>query len=279
MFYKMKELLFGTAGVPISCPERGSEAGIKQVRKLNLSAMELEFVYGVRMSEETAKTVGNVAREENVVLTAHAPYFINLNAKEKEKIEASKKRIYDTARIANLAGAYSICFHPGFYLGEDSLKVYDKIKNQLKDVVKKIQDEGIELWVRPETTGKGSQFGTLNEILALSEDIEQVMPCIDFAHLHARTQKINSYDEFREILTQVENYLGKTGLENMHIHMSGIEYSVKGERKHLVLDNSDFDYKNLMKVFKEFNIKGVVISEGPNVENDALLMKRVYGAL
>ena len=150
----------------MSSPERNSEAGIRQVRKLGLGAMELEFVRGVRMSEGKAGIVGDIAKKEDVILTAHAPYYINLNAKEKEKLEASKKRILDTARIADIAGAYSICFHPGFYLDCDSLKVYDKIKIAIQDIIKTVQDEGIKLWIRPETTGKMSQFGSLSELLS-----------------------------------------------------------------------------------------------------------------
>ncbi|MBW2972460.1 hypothetical protein KY359_05480, partial [Candidatus Woesearchaeota archaeon] len=102
---------------------------------------------------------------------------------------------------------------------------------------------------------------------------------VDFAHLHARTGKLNTYDEFCSILTELEKGLGKTVLNNMHIHMSGINYSAKGERNHLVLKESDFKYKELMKAFKEFRIKGVVICESPNIEGDALLMKKAYDAL
>ena len=275
----MKKLLFGTAGTPMSSSERSSISGIKRVRELGLESMELEFVRGVRMSEATAQEVGETAKQEDVVLTAHAPYYVNLNAKEPEKIVASKKRIFDTARIAELAGAYSICYHPGVYFGQDSLKVYDKMKIEIKDIMDKVYNEGIKLWVRPETTGKKSQFGNLNELLALSEEIEQVMPCIDFAHLHARTGEINSYDEFVEVLVQVEKHLGNEGLDNMHMHMSGIEYSDKGEIRHLPLKESDYKYKELMKAFKDFKVKGVVVSESPIIEQDALLMKKEYEKL
>ena len=103
------------------------------------------------------------------------------------------------------------------------------------------------------------------------------MPCIDFAHLHARSGgKYNTSLEFKEILEKVEKMLGKEGLQNMHIHMSGIAYSEKGEKNHLILKESDFNYKDLLKVWKEFKIKGVVINESPNIEVDALLMKKTF---
>jgi deoxyribonuclease-4 len=102
------------------------------------------------------------------------------------------------------------------------------------------------------------------------------MPCIDFAHMHAIEGKNNSYEEFSGILQEVEKSLGKEGLENMHIHMSGINYTEKGERNHLTLDDSDMKYGELMDAFRDFKVKGVVINESPNIEEDALLLQKVY---
>ena len=103
------------------------------------------------------------------------------------------------------------------------------------------------------------------------------MPCIDFAHMHARTAgKNNTYEEFKEMLMQVEKTLGKEGLKNMHIHLSGIHYTEKGERHHLPLQESDMNYKDLLKTLREFKSAGVLISESPIIEKDALLMKKYY---
>ena len=103
------------------------------------------------------------------------------------------------------------------------------------------------------------------------------MPCIDFAHLHARSNgKFNTENEFNEILIKYEKELGKIALENMHIHLSGINYGEKGEKNHLILENSDMNYKDLLKVLKEFKCKGVIVCESPNVEQDALLLKKIY---
>ncbi|MBN1544210.1 TIM barrel protein [Candidatus Woesearchaeota archaeon] len=276
---KPTALLFGTAGTPIMSKDRGSLAGVETVRKLGLDCMELEFVRGVRMSKELAKQVGEAAEKNKVVLTAHGPYYINLNSLEKSKVQDSIKRIMDTARVANTAGAYSITFHAAYFMGQDPAKVYGRVRDEMRQIVRKLQDEGVKLWVRPETTGKATQLGSLKETIKLSQDVEQVLPCVDFAHLHARTGKINTYDEFRGVLTELEKGLGRKALDNMHIHVSGIEYGPKGERNHLMLKESDFNYKKLIKVLKDYKIKGVVISESPNIEEDALLMKKAYEAL
>ena len=273
---KFKELHFGTAGIPLCTEPYDILSGIKEVKKLGLSALELEFVRSVNIKEQKAGEVKKVAEEVGITLSCHGQYFINLASKEKEKIKASKQRILKAARIANLCGAFSVCFHAAFYQGRDPKKIYEIVKKELTEVVETLQAEDNNIWVRPETTGKGSQFGSLEEILDLSCEIPNVMPCIDYAHLHARTNKINTYDEFCDTLNLVEKKLGKKGLNNMHIHLAGIAYSEKGEKNHLNLKDSDMNYKDLTKAWKEYKIKGVVISESPNIEKDALLVKKEY---
>jgi deoxyribonuclease-4 len=170
-------------------------------------------------------------------------------------------------------------FHAAYYMGQDPEKVYRIVKDRTKEVVKRLKGEGNNIWVRPETTGKATQWGDIKEICRLSQEVDQVLPCIDFAHLHARTGKNNTLKEFKDTLSYVEKTLGKPALSNMHIHMSGIEYTAKGERNHLTLEKSDMNYKDLMKAFKEFKIKGSVISESPNIEKDASLMQKYYKQL
>ena len=269
-------LLFGTAGVPISSKGRSTIEGISRVRELGLDCMELEFVQGVRMGEKTAEEVNAAAAKENVALSVHGPYYINLNAVEKEKIDASIQRIHDSARIGNICSADNIVFHPAFYLKDDPKVVYDRVFNLMKELAARLEDDGIFVTLRPETTGKATQFGDVDELLSISAEIDGVLPCFDFSHIHARDGKHNTYDEFREIFEKIESALGKEGLKTMHCHISGIEYTAKGERNHLILEESDMNYKDLLKVFKEFKACGTIICESPNIEEDALLMKKTY---
>ena len=273
----MKELLFGTAGIPLSSNPRTTGDGIKHVKKLGLHAMELEFVHSINITKDKAPEIKKIAEENNIVLTCHAPYFINLNSLEKAKIKASIDRIVNSARIASLCSGYSVCFHAGFYMGQDPKKSYDTVKHNLKEIISILKKEGINIWVRPETTGKETQFGNVDEILQLSQELDNVMPCVDFAHFHARTNgKYNTYKEFASILEAIEKKLGRKGLENMHIHITGIAYGPKGEKNHLTLEDSDLKYQELLKALKDFKVKGVAISESPNIEQDALLMQRIY---
>jgi deoxyribonuclease-4 len=273
----ISKLHFGTAGIPLSTPKKTSADGVKRVKELGLDAMELEFVRGVRMSRASASEIRAIASELGVVLTAHAPYYINLNSRDQAKLMASIERLLDSARIGSEAGAFSVVFHPAYYGGETPQKTYNRVRDALRYVVKRLRDEGIEIWIRPETMGGLAEFGELEEVISLSEELEMVLPAIDFAHLHARSLgKYNTYEEIADVLRKIEQRLGREALDSMHIHISGIEYGNRGEIKHLNLEESDLNYTEILKAFKDFKVKGVVISESPNIEEDAILMKKRY---
>ncbi|HEY83481.1 MAG TPA: TIM barrel protein [Dehalococcoidia bacterium] len=272
----MAGLLFGTGGTPHSARTGSTVDGIERIAELGLGCMEIEFVQGVKMGEGAARLVAEVASRKGVKLSAHAPYFINLNAHDLEKVRASQDRILQTARIASVCGAESIVFHPAFYLDDPPEEAYERVKQHLVEVLNQLKRENNPVCIRLEVTGKDSQFGTLEEVLRLSTELEGVAPCIDFAHWHARTGKFNSYSEFAAILLQVRERLGGAALDNMHIHVSGISYGKKGEVNHLNLAQSDLRYTELLSALKDYEVKGMVICESPNLEEDALLLQTTY---
>ncbi len=272
----MMELLFGTAGKPHSAKPETTISGIERIAELGLGCMEIEFVQGVRMGEAGARLVADVAAREGVRLSAHAPYFMNFNAHEPEKIRASQDRLLQTARIASLCGAQSAVFHTAFYLGDPPGEAYNTVKKYLGEVVHQLRQENNQVWIRPEVMGKNSQFGTVEEILNLCTELEGLAPCIDFAHWHARTGVFNSYQEFASILLQIKERLGRTALNDIHIHVAGIRYGEKGEIKHLDLKDSDLQYVELLKALRDYEVKGLVICESPNLEDDALLLQETY---
>lgn len=275
----MAELLFGTGGTPHSAKARSTIAGIERIAELGLGCMEMEFVQGVKMGETTAQQVAEIAAKEGVKLSAHAPYFINLNAREPEKVKASQGRLLQTARIAALCGAQSVVVHVAFYLGDPPEKAYINIKKHIEEVVNQLKRENNTVKVRPEVMGKGSAFGTIEEVLNLCADVEGLAPCIDFSHWHARTGEFNSYPEFISVLKQMKERLSRAALDDMHIHFSGIRYGAKGEISHLNLKESDMQYVELLKALNDYEVKGRVICESPNLEGDALLLQETYRSL
>ena len=272
----MTQLFFGTAGIPHSAQSDTTIDGIKRIAELGLGCMEIEFVQGVKMGEASARLVAETAAKEGIQLSAHAPYFINLNAHEPEKIKASQNRLLQAARIASLCGADSVVLHTAFYLSDPPEKAHDTIKKHLGEVLEQLKREDNRVWIRPEVMGKPSQFGTLEEVLDLCTELEGVAPCIDFTHWHARTGAFNSYPEFTSVLQRARERLGRAALDNMHIHVSGIAYGKKGEINHLNLQESDFQYAELLQALKDYDVQGIVICESPNLEEDAVLLQETY---
>ncbi|MEE8377562.1 MAG: TIM barrel protein [Candidatus Aminicenantaceae bacterium] len=269
-------LLFGTAGVPHSSPGASSLAGIKHIAQLGLDCMEVEFVKGVKMGGDTAKKIAESAQKLGIRLSVHAPYYINLNSPDKGKWLVSQERILNSARLAALCGAKNVVFHCGYY-GEGSPEdAFLKIKKGIEEIVSILKSERTPVSLRAETMGKKSQFGSLEEILFLCREIDGLLPCIDFSHLHAREGKVNSYLEFYRILTKISRKLGKESLSDLHIHISGVEYSAKGEIRHLNLKESDFKYDEWIQALKDLDVKGMVICESPIQEHDAVMLKNLH---
>lgn len=276
--FKFDKLNFITAGMPLRTGKGSYPQAFNVLKEMNLDGMELEFVHGVRMSDTNRDFVKNMSKD--FIITAHGPFYINLNSQEEEKIDASLQRIIDTASVASEAGAFSITYHAAFYMGKDKETVYNQVKTQTRRIIEILENENINVWIRPETTGKATQWGDIDEIINLSKEFEQVLPCIDFSHLHARTAgEYNTYDEFSKVLEKMGNEIGQYALENFHGHLAGIEYTAKGEKQHLNLENSDMNYKDLLKAMKEFGVKGALVCESPNIEDDCKLIKTYYEGL
>ena len=280
MDIKNKKLNFLTAGKPLIALDPGYQKAFEVLESLNLDGLELEFVHGIKIKEDTQNLVAKLSKEKNLILTAHAPFYINLNAKEPEKIESSIKRILDTARIGVKVNAFSITFHAAFYLGQDKLKVYNQVEQSISQIIDTANKEDLNIWIRPETTGKPTQWGDLDEIIKLSKTFNKILPCVDFSHLHASSiGGYNTYDDFAKIFEKIGSELGDVALKNFHAHLAGIEYNQKGEKFHVNLNESDMNYKDLLKAFKDFDVQGVIVCESPNIETDAKMIKEYYLSL
>ncbi|MBU0458840.1 TIM barrel protein [Patescibacteria group bacterium] len=238
--------------------------------------MEIEWVQRVPNAPKRMEEIRKIAEELDIYLTVHAPYYVNLNAKEPKKLEASKKRVLKALEMAEIAGARSVCVHPAFYLGMEPEEAYKNVQKATDAIMKKKDKLFPNVNLAFETMGKGTQFGSLEEVLKISKEFG-IYPCIDMAHLHARSNgEFNSKNEFNEAFDLYEKYLGKKSLKTMHMHYSGIEYTAKGERKHLSLKQSDANWKDYLKVLKTREIGGVLICESPTQEEDTLLLQKEF---
>jgi len=277
---KVNKLNFLTAGMPLSTGKGGYPRAFEILKEMELDGMEVEFVHGVRMTEQTRQFLKNISKEQGFLLTSHGPFYINLNSKEEEKVEASVQRIIETAQAAYDFGGYSITYHAAFYMGGDKETVYKQVKTQTQKIIEALEKANIDVWVRPETTGKATQWGDYEEIIRLSKEFDKVLPCVDFSHIHARTAgEYNTYDEFCKILDRISSELGQRAIDNFHAHLAGIEYSAKGEKRHLIFEQSDMNYKDLLKALKSFGVKGALVCESPNIETDTKILRDYYYSL
>ena len=273
---------FGTVGAPMSTPKKpgGSVGAIQHLKALNLGAFELGWVQSVRVSEETCFAIKEAGIQQEIPLSVHAPYFINLNADD-EEWPKSRKRLMDAAHFGAMAGATDIIFHPGSYFEQPREAVIERCIIRLAGCVDELRAEGNPVILRPETMGKSAMIGSLQDTLDFSKAITGVLPCLDFAHLHARAGdgSMNSYNEWSTVLHKISTHLGEDALKNLHIHLSGIEYSLKGERNHLPLKESDFLLEDLFRALKDFHCAGRILCESPEMEDDALYMQNTWAEL
>lgn len=256
----MAKLNIGIGGVAHSAKSASAIDGIKRVRELGLDHMELEFVYGVKMNEETAQEVAKIANKEKVNLTVHGPYFVNLASDDNRKFYGSIKYITDSLYIGGIAGAKSVTFHPAFYQKRSPKETFELVKKAFDKIFEefekpKYKDSAFvkkEINIAPELTGKPTQFGDLEELIKLTQKFKglNVKFCIDFAHKFARSNgKYNTYEEFVGILDDIEKNLGKDFLDEMHMHVSAIHFGEKGEKNHLTF----------LEMYEEYEKKGVAV--------------------
>lgn len=271
----------GVVGAPTNTPKSGTCAAIEYVRLLGFEHFEIAWVQSVRVTDAACQDIKEAAAQHRLSLSVHAPYFINLNSLTDDLMRKSDERLLAAARKGYLAGARDIVFHPGSYHSQPPEHVYERARQKLLEITEILRSEGVDVNIRPETMGKSAMFGTLEETVQLSRDVPGVLPAIDFAHLHARTGKHNTYDEFASMLKVVEQGLGRRGLENLHIHLSGIKYGPKGEQSHLPLNEADMNYRELLQVLIDFDAKGSIAVEAPDPFHvaDALTIQATYRRL
>lgn len=267
----MVKIYLGPAGIPHSAKKRSTQEGIKTVKDLGLNAMEVEFVQGVKMKPEVAEEVGELAKELGVRLSAHAPYFINLCSEEKEKVEASKKRILETADRAERMGADAIAIHIAFYGKMKPEECYQQVKSELGEVVDTARSQGIKnVKFGVETMAKETAFGTLDEVISISKEIKGVIPYIDWAHTFARQNGQINYGEI------IDRLIKELGLTHINSHFESLVYrNGKYVDEHLPIDNGTPPFEPLAEELIKRDISITLICESPELERDALKMKKI----
>ena len=277
----MKSMLrFGPAGMPIALKGKSLVEGIKYCISKGLLAFEIEWVRGVRVRKGIENDVKKIVKANDVLLSAHAPYWINPCSRDAKIIATTLRNLKQCAIAASKLDVARVVFHPGYYGSYSEQEAFNNAVELLKEFFEWQEQQGLSIVFAAETTGKKSQFGSLNEVLKLCKKFKLIEPCIDFAHLHARENgAIKSKEDYEAIIKKVADELGKKALKNLHIHFSGIRYGKTGEREHLPIKSKSPDFRQLAELMVEKNYAFNIICESPLLDIDALKMLQLIEKL
>lgn len=262
------KLYIGPSGNPDDAPlKEGQDAVLGWCMERGWDTLELAFVQQVYLKPAEAEKVALRSRELKFPLSAHGSYYINLASEEKEKIGASRTRIIQAAERTAQAGGHSVVYHSAFFMGREPAEVSQLVLEQTRKVEAELKARDVKIWLRPELTGKPTQHGDVDELIKLCNGVETALPCIDWAHLHARGNGgFNSYEEWCAVLDKLATKIrNKNVLQRMHMHLSGIEYGPRGEKRHIPLSTCDLRYKELMQALKQAGVCGTLVIEAPRL--------------
>lgn len=275
----MDNVRFGPAGRPIEFNGSAKDA-CAYIKAEGLDAYEYQATYGVRISKQSASELKRKSIDEDVLVSMHAPYYINLSSNKDDVIERSISRLVHSAMVSEWMGAYRTVFHPGFYSGYSPKEAMEKCKNTIEKITEEIEALGIKNYCfGPETTGKRSQLGNLDEIIEICRSFDHFEPTVDFAHVYARSRgKLKNKEDYSLIFNKLEDELG---LKSLHSHFTHVEYTDSGERKHHSLEENEYG-PPLQPFIEEIIESGwdlTIICETPLLDKDALIMKGMYNQL
>ena len=278
---------FGPSGTCSQFAANGFTATVQAapwLKSLGLDCFEYSFGRGVRVGAETAEKIGAVFAENGIEMSAHAPYFINLATVDEQKAANNHEYILSSLKVLRAFGGKRCVFHPGSPLQLPRREAMDVLLRRLDALMEDVLSAGYgDLWLCPETMGKQAQLGDLAEIVEICKRYDMLIPCIDFGHLNARdTGAIKGYDDYRRIIDTVADGLGDFKTVNMHIHFSKIQYTEKGELRHLTFEDTVFgpDFEPLLRAIKDCGLQPYIACESAGTQTmDALAMKKYYLSL
>lgn len=277
--------LFGPGGNSESFYAAGYKSTIdapKFVREFGLDAYEYEAGNGVAASRETFCKIGEAAREHDIKLSIHAPYYISLSSVDEEKRKGSSRYIVASAAALDAMGGELMVIHAGSTAKLDRSVALQYAKDAIYHALGVLAENelyGFKLGI--ETMGKVNQLGTLSEVLEMCTVDKTVVPVVDFGHMNAREQGgvFPTADDYKSVFDKISASCGAEVAENLHCHFSKIEYTAGGEKRHLTFEDETYgpDFEPLMKAISDLGISPTIICEScGTMAEDALKMKKEY---
>lgn len=275
---------FGPSGNSVAFSEAGytkSEDSAVWVKNAGLNCFEYSFGRGVNMSDERAISIGEAFKNAGVEISVHAPYYINLANPEEENAEKSYAYIINSAKKLKLLGGKRVVFHPasqGKMKRDAAVDLTEKRMLILRD---RIYENGLDdIMFCPETMGKLGQIGTIEEIVRFCKLDKIYIPAVDFGHINAREfGSLKTEKDYLDRLNFMVDNLGYEKMKHFHIHFSKIEYSAKGEVRHLTFEDNHYgpEFAPLAKALKKLNLEPYIICESAGTQDiDAVKMQKEY---
>ena len=280
-------ILFGPSGNSESFYAEGyshTEQSAKFVKERGLDCFEYSFGRGVRMTEAKAISIGAAFREQGVEISVHAPYYINFANPDDESARKSYNYVLESGKMLKLMGGKRCVFHSatqGKMEREDAVALTEDRLKVLRDFIYLNHLE--DLYFCPETMGKLAQIGTIEEIVRFCKIDKVYLPAVDFGHINAREQgSLKTVSDYRERLEYMIGELGYERVKHFHVHFSKIQYSDKGEVRHLTFADTEYgpEFAPLAMALKELKLEPYIVSESAGTQaEDAMEMKRIYNAM
>ena len=253
------------------------------VASCGLDAYEYEAGQGISATPETLSAIGREAVAHGVRMSLHTPYFVSLSSVEPEKRQKSVEYLYESARASACLGATVMVVHTGSAakISRETAMAY--ATDTLRQADEMLAENGFSVKLGLETMGKLNQLGTLDEVLTLCKLSPRFVPVVDFGHINAREQGIlRAEDDFKRIFDRIAEELGPEAAETLHCHFSRIEYTEKGEKRHLTFADETFgpDHRPLFRAVVSLGVSPTFISESAGTQSeDARAMQAYYRSL
>lgn len=279
---------FGPSGCCELFLEQGHKSTIEEPKwlsELGLDCFEYSFGKGVRISQATANLIGEEFKKYNIEISVHAPYFINFATEDEIKANNNIRYLTDSINALINFGGKRVVFHPGSPMKLDRKVAFDILLKRVDNFLEVFYESELskDIIICPETMGKLGQLGDLDEIIRICKLDKIFTPCIDFGHLNARENGLFFVkDDYKKVLDKLLDNLGEERVSNMHIHFSKIEYSAKGEVRHLTFADDKYGppFEPLMEALFDYKLQPYIACESAGTQTmDALTMKKYYNKL
>ncbi len=275
---------FGPSGAGESFYEQGftkTEQAADWLKDKNIDLFEYSFGRGVNIKDEKAQILKDAFEKANIEISVHAPYYINFANPDDEKAINSVNYVLESAFMARKMGANRIIFHPASQGKEDRTIAVDRTFLRLQNLAEIIKAEGLDDMIFcPETMGKLVQIGTIEEVTRFCQIAPFYVPTVDFGHINAREQgSLKSIEDFKTRIQYMIDKLGFDRIKNFHVHFSKIQYSAKGEVRHLNFDDTIYGpgYEPFIDACIALNVEPHIICESAgNQTEDSMAMKAYY---